>query len=265
MKKNCYYYFLFELTPRSFVDIECIVAWDLEIALKDKSLIKMAFLTYPDTNPAAIRFTLPDIQEETIPESYLNMIQEAKEHFLSIYKLNYDRGAHFEIRIWNFDFNPSMSIESKINISPPDTESLKNALTASFAYRHTLKLISDSQEERLPIQYRYLSLFLFLEEEFKSFGKWNYSEANKSLEFAHVELKKLGHSRKPLSTFIDIRDRCAHIKSDKNVRGITQLSNKDAILVESVLPILSEACRLIFNSKTNGTFELRSYRKDSDA
>ncbi len=242
-----------------FSDAESIVSWEVDIKPKDLTVIKMAFLLYQDNHPAALRFTLPNSQDGIMPEKYLPIIQESKEHFLSIYRLNYDPQGYFELSMWNFvevNSPPSMSIKTDLVLRPPNSGVIRDTFTSSFKYRHSLKLIADAQDERIPLQYRFLSLFLFLEETFKTAGKWNYSDAHKRLDFVSERLNRLGYTRKPLSTFIDIRDRCAHIKSDKDVRGITQISNKSALQIIEVLPVLTDACVAIFNEQSGEIFKL---------
>ncbi len=49
------------------------------------------------------------------------------------------------------------------------------------------------------------------------------------------------------SYIIDLRARCAHIRSNKNVTGVTMLNNKDAGEVEAFLPFVFQIARELVN------------------
>jgi hypothetical protein len=54
------------------------------------------------------------------------------------------------------------------------------------------------------------------------------------------------------------------VKSNNDAVGITQLSNKDAIEIENILPLITNVARRVINSIAGGTFELKLKETQAD-
>jgi len=111
-----------------------------------------------------------------------------------------------------------------------------------------MKLLSDAQDERLPLQYRYLSIYKLLEMEYKREGRWK-QEFERAANKSEAEFKNLGIKMKPVNYIHYLRDRCAHIKTNREAYGVTQLSRKDMVEISKFLPTLNRFCIGIINEK----------------
>ena len=211
--------------------------------------------------PRYIRFEIPNLSKDEIPEDLLPVIQAAKEHFLSVMRLTYRPDAvFFSPPIWSFvdenkPYSVGVGITERISAAPFNIEVAKNIFTGSFDQREELRLLVDGSDSRLPLQYRYLSLYKILELKFKKKDKWIKNELNAALETYKDVFKK---KKIPLSSHIHaLRDRCAHIKTGKKeMFGVTHLNHKAAVEVEAILPILGDLCVSIINDRANGKFSV---------
>ena len=62
----------------------------------------------------------------------------------------------------------------------------------------------------------------------------------------------------PLDNYIHaLRDKCAHIKTGKDILGVTLLSPEQIVEVETFLPVLRNMCIVLLNSVSNGKFTLK--------
>ena len=130
-----------------------------------------------------IRITIPNLVEEKITDYDTKFIQMIKEHMLSVLRLTYDNEISSFRPVWVFrDENepPALKIKITEKINPEfkvNPENIKSTYCATFQIRHQLRLLSDGQDNRIPLQYRFLSLYKLLELEFKNkgtFKKMNY-------------------------------------------------------------------------------------------
>lgn len=205
------------------------------------------------------RISIPDLTDEIIPEEELKIIQHLKEHLITSLRFSYNPSAQlFPRPIWTFvpsDKEFSFGISMKEIYGTAEKRNLQNIRDTylnSLNYSVQVKLISDAQNEYIPLQYRYLSLYKFLEFEFKEKRRWlntfddflnKYGDEFYNLFNMEIKLKNYVHK---------LRDRCAHIKSARDVMGVTQLSNEDMIKIEKFLPFLTNMCIQYMNDKKLG-------------
>jgi len=251
---TCYYYLIVEPLLQEYND-DTSVEPAMSVLIKAETKeYRVSFYT-SNNQLYMIRIEIPDVPDEVIPEIDLEPIQTIREHIVSVLRLTYDHEVSlFPRPLWNFikeGQEPNLHIKIDKITNPnftPHVANIRNVFVTTFPTRVQIKLLSDAQDARLPLQYRYLSLYKILEMEFKKRGKWTreYVEFVSGFE---ERFKNLGICMKPTNYIIYLRDRCAHIKTGKGMLGITQLSNKDMIEVNRFLPLMTEICAGVVNKK----------------
>jgi len=199
------------------------------------------------------RISKRGLREKSIPTKIQNEITILKEHLLTSINLHFDPYARIR-------FNMHQFIEEggkpDINILLDDGTKKKNQISANefsdiflgtFDYGNEFKLLSDAQKTYIPVQFRYLSLYKWLEMEFKTKGRWNSSFLSFT-EQVEDEFQKRNFSNKKFSNYLhDIRDKCAHIKSNNDILGVTSLSYQDEKSVIEFTKFLTLVCIEYFN------------------
>jgi hypothetical protein len=244
---TCYYYLFFEPILAEYIDEGNIEPASFALIETESKVYRISFFT-THNQLYMVRIEIPRVPDETIPESDLDIIQTIKEHILSVLRLTYDHSVSlFPRTMWNFvreGEKPGLHVRINELVNPhsdSQVENARNVFVATFPIRVQIKLLSDSQDKRLPLQYRYLSLFKLLEMEFKKKRSW-ISEYDDFIDSFKEEFKSLGIRMKPASYIHCLRDRCAHITTGKDALGITQLSNKDMVEVNRFLPLMTKIC-----------------------
>lgn len=257
---TCHYYWVFEPIRGRILDTP------------DKipvTLIQVPFLgtqyelsVFCDSKmvPDFARLIIPDLSTEEIPEKFRPLLLMSKEHLLSCLKLTYAHDIEmFPNSIWAFvdatkPYHLGFDLTKNFEEKPLDADTLKNFFSASFSFRDEVRLILDGSDAKIPLQYRYLSLYKLLEIEFKQSGAWDYTALNSALDTYRNDFKELGFETKPSNLLHEIRDKCAHIKTGRQqeMLGVTHLNFIEAERVEKLLPILRDVCRDILNQKAAG-------------
>lgn len=220
-----------------------------------------------------IRIMVPDVENEIISEDDINMVQSLKEHMKSILRVNYNTEVSFfqnSIRTVADDDKP-YRMGVKLNLFSNDHLNIKDISSlygATINIKHQMRLMSDSQDNNIPYHCRLLSLYKLLELEFKEKGKWKKQEFNDFLGRFEDDFNKLKLSNRELKNYIhDIRDRCAHIKSNKDILYVIELDNKSQTEVKKFLGFLTEMCAILINEKYGnktlkfGTIKLEPFKK----
>jgi len=251
---TCYYYLLIEPLLAEYIDDGKIEPASFALIETKSKKYKVSFFT-TGNQLYMIRIEIPSVPDEVIPEPDLEKIQTIKEHVLSVVRLTYDHSVSlFPKIVWNFikeGEKPNLHIKINETINPnfdPHVENIRNVFVKTFPIRVQVRLLSDSQDNRLPLQYRYLSLYKLLEMEFKKKRKWS-NEYDELIHGFKKEFAELGILMKPTNYIHCLRDRCAHVKTGKDVIGVTQLSNKDMIEVNRFLPLMTKICTSLINKK----------------
>lgn len=137
--------------------------------------------------------------------------------------------------------NLGVTIETILNAKNDiDGKNVASVFLATLDCAHLICLIADSQDARLPLQYRYLSLYKILELEFRRGSKWvglserldKFEEKYKALNVSNRSLKNLLH---------ELRDKCAHIKTGREeTLGIVGVDHQDAVVIAKLMPLVRE-------------------------
>jgi len=188
-------------------------------------------------------------------------ISKLIDHTLAILKLTHDasvdvlRWGEDTISIGAHDVNgkPELSIRIAEIVGTQAeiaTENIRKTLNATIAHRPLFKLLADAQTPRLPLQYRYLSLYKILELEFRVVGHW--IGLRELLAPYEADYKALNLSDRKLPNLIhEMRDKCAHIKLGGNDSlGIIGLDGSDATIVNALVRLLYRIITNHLNSKS---------------
>ncbi|PNU18981.1 hypothetical protein C2E25_14960 [Geothermobacter hydrogeniphilus] len=215
------------------------------------------FALYADQDgvPEFARLIIPNLDEKVIPDEVLPLLQTTKEHLITVLRLTYSYKAdYFPLTAWTFfsDDQPlKFGLETRLSgkdVFNPDNT--KNLFFHSMSFREDLRLFVDGGDERIPLQYRFLSYYKILEKNFKKNGLWKKEELEQHLKTYEELFKEAGFIGKPSSTLHSVRDKCAHIRTG-NTReslGVTHLNHKEAVITSALLPILNRITGQIINS-----------------
>jgi hypothetical protein len=159
------------------------------------------------------------------------------------------------IGVHDVEGKPDLNIRiSEILGTPSEVaaDDIRNVVVATMGHRHLIKLLADANTPSLPLQYRYLSLYKFLELEFRVARRW--VGLHNLLQPYDNDYKALNISTRPLQNLIhEMRDKCAHIKVGGNDSlGIIGLDGPDAKIVVELLGLLYQALTDHLNGKSMG-------------
>jgi hypothetical protein len=260
---TCLYYWLIEPIREKFLDTsEAKPVFDIPIE-SDWGMNRFSLFVSDNGVPEYGRLIIPGLEEEEISEKFLPMIQAVKEHFLSILRITYYSDATlFPRPIWAFvedtsSYSIGLEIQKLANLNF-DIEKTKRLFIGGFPYREELRLFIDGNDERIPIQYRYLSLYKIIELQYRKQRQWHEEGLELLLRKYTSLFADIGITRKPISHIHMLRDKCAHIKTGKTdeAYGVTQLNHKEAAEVSQILSIMSNICIEILNERANGSFTI---------
>jgi len=262
--KSCFYYWFIEPLKSQYKDDGSLNP-AFEIPVKTNfGKCELALFLDSEGRPNFVRLIIPGFAKEELKQEHAELLQVVKEHLLSILRLMYDSKTEIaRYAMWAFpeDVKPysyGVSIQELLGQRPAfPSAAVHNAFVGTWDKRIEIKLLADALDERIPLQYRYLSLYKILENHFKKRGKWLDNELNAFLCQFSDEFKKMSIHRPLVQYLHALRDKCAHIKTGKDIFGVTQLSLRQAAEVERFLPFLKNMCIVLLNSISNSKFTLK--------
>lgn len=260
---RCFYYWLFAPLRGGIEDSpDRISAFTIAVNDIDKTTYELSLFCDKVGEPEFARLIIPNLITEQLPHGLLPLLQSIQEHMLSVLRLTYRPDAMLArpTAVWSFiadDKPPVVKVaiqEMRSNVHDP--EKTRTVFIHTFEIRELLRLFVDGSDDRIPLQYRYLSLYKMLESRFRKLGRWD-GRGLEGLLHPHVEsLLKLGLNAKSTSILHDLRDGCAHIRTGRGGRrevlGVTHLNPKELVRVESMLPYLRSMCAHILNERLEG-------------
>lgn len=255
---NCHYYLIVEPLLLEYHDDVSVQPSSFAVVKTKLKEYKVSFFT--NTNQLyMIRIDIPNVADKALQQKELETIQMIKEHILSVLRLTYDHDVSlFPRLLWNFrklGEAPNFHVKIEEIVNPdfdPYIENIRNTFVTAFPIRVQIKLIADAQDKRLPLQYRYLSLYKLLELEFKKKKKWT-KQIEELTDRFEEEFRTLGQKKNLINYIHSLRDRCAHIKTTKGFIAVTQLSNKDMLEIDRFLPLMTKMCVTLINEKYRET------------
>jgi hypothetical protein len=265
---DCYFYWFCVPTKTSLFDSpkrKC--AFEIDIEFPETGFYSVALVCDNDERPEFVRVKIPNLPHEIFPEwadPDLNLIKNHMSAAIrSTYDLNFCYADYPDI--YNFvhaghgpDLALQLDYEDRKIFIP---EKVKGVFVHTLPFREVLALYMDGGDARIPLQYRYLSLYKIIELNYSSSRKWDFDSLNPFLEPFSKEFLALGFAKNLFTTLIEIRDKCAHIRTgtgDRQKLGVTQLNHREAKLVRKLLPLLQSIAEAVLNSKLDGraTFEV---------
>lgn len=252
--RECLYYWLVEPIRQSFCDKATFkAAVDIPI---ETTTGKVHFAIFLEENglPAYGRLQFACGDDDRIPEARLPLLQSVKEHFLSVLRLEFSEDAYlFPRPIWTFiesgsEYSVGLKMQVVESAAVFDPLVFQKTFEASFEHREEVRLLLDGADKRIPLQYRYLSLYRLLELILRPDGQWKKDDLESALRPYGDRLKEEGFSRSPVNTLHELRDSCAHIRTGQAF-GVTHLNQQQATRVEKFLPILLDVCVSLVNSR----------------
>lgn len=262
--KYCSYYWIFEPIGGDIIDgAHRKPAFEIPARYDGEEYYFSLFCRNDNGAPEYARINISKLDKEELPEDILPFLQILKEHLLSVLRIFYDREVKLFNTVWLFR-NEGESPELHINITEKlgtrnlNPKLISDLFCSSMDCREEVRLLADAIDERIPLQYRFLSYYKIIENEFKSKGRWQTRKLDQFLSDYISLFKNAGFHSKPAALLHEVRDRCAHIKTGgkKEVIGVTHLNHKEAVRTDRLLPILKEICINVVNKKAGGRFLL---------
>lgn len=246
MNYDLHYYFILQEKDKYFDDGSANYPIDTKIKINNSPW--RISLIQEKGELIMLRLIKEGLHEENIPPEVHSQITIIKEHVLTSINLFLDHLARFRFDIHLFikkGGKPDLNIllnKKRSEYSESLNSDFEQVLLTSFKFYNELKLISDAQKVYIPVQFRFLSLYKFLELEFKDSGIWT-PKFETFTNNVQDEFKKRNISTKLFSKYLhEIRDKCAHIKSNKNILGVTSLSYEDEKKVKIFTKFLTQIC-----------------------
>ena len=120
-------------------------------------------------------------------------------------------------------------------------------------------MLIDGLDGHIPLQYRYLSLFKIIELNFKIGKKWKSEQLKDTLKPFEAIFNQEGFAKTLYNLIHELRDKCAHIKTGKDIFGVTHLNQKEVAQVEKALPIMVNICISVLNVKSEGKIKIETF------
>lgn len=260
MKKCCYYWVFLPLTQEDIIDDGSRLP-ALTVPIETQSgQYELSIFCDDHNQPWFARCIIPNLEKEELTKEAFPIIHNIKEHMLAVMAVTYRKDiAILPHTLSNFidsdkpcSLNVRMQMSGIFHFQP---EHVRNFFTGSFDMRSQLRLIVDGGDETIPLQYRFLSFYKLLEDNFKFEGQWKKSELESLINKFQNEFKQAGFD-KPIRMLHEIRDQCAHIKTGKKKErlGVTQLNHSQSVQAQKYIKVLKKVCVDLINEKAAGKF-----------
>lgn len=262
---DCLYYWLIAPLRSQLRDSPSRVpAFTLTMQTPEKEEHELCLFSDDNNEPEFGRLRLNRLASEVIPESALPLLQAVKEHLLTSLRLTYKQDIVLAepSTVWSFvtsgeDHNVQLNFH-EFGHRVFDPQKARDIFAHTYNIREVARLYADGVDTRLPLQYRFLSLYKMLENRYRTRGRWDHAGLAALLDPYAGSLTELGFQIKPAALLHEMRDRCAHITTGnsgrKEVLGVTHLNLKEAARVENVLPVLRAVCAAVINERSDGKF-----------
>jgi hypothetical protein len=256
--KTYYMYSILSPLPEHFTDNRSTSPLlSIPVNLKDGRQWEIAILGKEDT-VVGVRIAIPETDGANIPPDDFQRCQALRAFALDCIRMNYDpsidyfRIANDIYSFWNFldqgvgpDIN--LKIDSKINEQfRVNTEGLKVLLASPQTMRTVVHLLADGGDFRLPLQFRFLSVYKIIELHYKITPNRKFT--NFIAPFLHIfeELHASIKTSSELCKYLSkLRARCAHIKLSDGELGFSHYRS-DLSEASRILPVLTKiACKCI--------------------
>jgi len=272
--KVCFCYFLFEplRSIYTFTDkLEPTFSVPVRTAERECELA----LFSEGNVPIYARVGMPGLVQEALSDQLMDMIQAVKEHLISMLRLTYSSETRvFPSNLWHYveegqPYDLGFAFSSIFSSRVFDPQKTRRLFVATFNHREDIRLLIDGLDPEIPLQYRYLSLYKILEQQFRTPTGLDESRLDLFLQPYEPIFRQAGIMQKPRNYVIQLRDSCAHISKRSGTSmemGVTHLNRNKALAVEKILPILAKVCadRLNYQATGDYSIDLTEYLKRPD-
>ncbi len=256
--KTYYMYSLLSPLPEHFVDNKLTSPLlSIPVKLRDGRQWEIAILGKEDTI-IGVRIAIPKTDGENIPPDDFQRSQALRTFALDCIRITYDPSVeYFRIgndiySFWNFldpGIGPDISlrIDSKINEQfQVNTEGLKVLLASPQTMRTAIHLLADGGDFRLPMQFRFLSVYKIIELHYKITPNRRFTNFIAPFLRIFEELDVSINTSSELCKYLSkLRARCAHIKLSDGELGFSHYRS-DLSEASKILPVLTQiACKCI--------------------
>jgi hypothetical protein len=259
---TCHYYFVTEPLQEEYTD-DSDHPPQHTITVPDRREVTLSFFGN-EVTISMMRISLSGLCEKSLSSDNLEVLQLVKEHAWTLLRLTYDKDLTlYPLSMWSYQehdkpYRLSVNMKTMLAKSDPPYNVIEAAFSRGLALRMELRLFVDALDLRLPLQFRYLSLYKIIELIFKTGRKWRPSYRLSLVQF-EAEYRASNVSPKPLFSYInDLRDRCAHVKTNGGMFGVTMLSSRAAAEVERMLPMMMRICSTLLNARGFGIVLLQT-------
>jgi hypothetical protein len=180
-----------------------------------------------------------------------DLVMVAREHVVSVLRFTWFGGGRL-LPTSFYTEEPDVGSGASIRVEWPssfafDGNAAKDFFVHTFEKRQSVRLLADGINDDIPLQYRYLSLYKFLEIRFRGDDdRWDHGAITRALGAHRDAFGALRLDRTFEQELNHLRDRCAHIRSGSGKRrrlGVTSLNYEARVEVERLMPILLGVCR----------------------
>jgi hypothetical protein len=261
---NLLWYFLVGSHRGGLSDIGKSAALTQLVEFPDGAKLDVSLYVDELGHPHFVRVRAFDATDVNDTGRFDDHVHVLAEHMLSVLKLTWEGQLNYSPFQFFADEGPdgggiSISIEDmNKKVFPSDTA--QSLFAHTMEARQSLRLIADSLDPGLPHQYRFLSLYKFLEIRYKNDSDcWDWDALKSACASGAEQFAALKFDRDLIAELIRLRDSCAHIKSGKDKKrqlGVTALHPKALRELRKFMPVLTEICREVFNKEMEGKISL---------
>lgn len=257
---NLLWYWLVEPHRGGLTDTGLNAGFLQEVNFDDSARLEIAVYLDEREHPHFVRVRAFDAIDINDTGRFADHVKVLAEHFLSVLKLTwgnqtaYTEMSFFCVESENGSGASFILEESGENVFSCDAA--QSLFVHTLKARQSLRLITDSLDPGIPVQYRFLSLYKFLEIRYRNDkDQWDWNDLNLAYASQQEQFLKLNLNRDLRGELNHLRDSCAHVKSGKGKNrrlGVTALNPIALREVEKFMPVLIEICRNIFNTEMVG-------------
>jgi hypothetical protein len=257
---NLLWYWLIEPHRGRLKDTGQNAEFTQKITFDDGANLDVSVYLDDNAHPHFIRVRAFDAVDVNDTARFQDHVLVLAEHLLSVLKLTWSKQTSYVPM--NFfcqeadDGTGASILLDELGERTFTGEAARSFFVHTLDARQSLRLITDSLDAGIPAQYRFLSLYKFLEIRYRNDkDHWNWDALAAVCVAQQEQFASLNLERNIRGELEHLRDSCAHIKSGKGKKrqlGVTALHPKALRELERFMPIMTEICRAVFNSEMEG-------------
>ena len=256
--KTCYIYSFLNPPDEDIVDNKDSPPLGVvPVHLKDGRVPEAALLGTHNT-VKGFRLSIPNVEEERIdPEDYRRFF-DLRKLMLDCIRAVYDPSAEFFrqgdgiFAMWNFvdsEEGPSFSLKLTQPLNPDyrvNVDGIRQLFAAPQNLRPIIHLLADSGDFRLPIQFRFLSLYKIIEINYKiTTNKQFNGLITPLLPLFREVYPEITTCKEVCACLTRLRNRCSHIKLTTGDLGFSHFEAENDELFKALPLIRRVAVRCI--------------------